>query len=559
MYKLLMLFIMTLVACTSSKKGVDLLVKDAIVYTVDDRFSTCTAFVVKDGRIVDTGSAEEMGKRYNAQETLSLEGKYVYPGWIDAHCHFVGYGKSLSAVDAAGTSSLEEIIVLLKKHQANRPESSPDTWITGRGWDQNDWEVKEFPDRSMLDEHFPDTPILLRRIDGHAAWANTRALELAGVTAASKAKGGTVILKDGEPTGIFIDNAIDLVSSIVPESTEEQIVQALKDAQKNCFQVGLTSVNDAGLPMSGVKLIDRMHRSGEGVKLIDRMHRSGELKMRINAWLSPSKENYTHFVEKGPYRTDHLSVNTIKLFTDGALGSRGALMLEEYSDDHGNHGLLLTPLEKLEELSRRAYEHNFAIATHCIGDSANRETLKIYAEILGGKNDRRWRIEHAQIIHPDDFHYFGDYNIVPSVQSTHATSDMYWADERIGEERLKGAYAYKQLLEENGWIPNGSDFPVEQINPLFGFYAAVVRKDQAGYPDNGFQTENAITREEALRAMTIWAAKAAFEEDLKGSLEKGKLADFVVTSKDLMTAPEEELFNIKVDATYSGGEVVFKR
>ena len=289
------------------------------------------------------------------------------------------------------------------------------------------------------------------------------------------------------------------------------------------------------------------------------MHRSGELKMRINAWLSPSEENYTHFVEKGPYRTDQLSVNTIKLFTDGALGSRGALMLEEYSDDHGNHGLLLTPLEKLEELSRRAYEHNFAIATHCIGDSANRETLKIYADILGGKNDRRWRIEHAQIIHPDDFHYFGDYNIVPSVQSTHATSDMYWADERIGEERLKGAYAYKQLLEENGWIPNGSDFPVEQINPFFGFYAAVVRKDQAGYPDKGFQTENAITREQALRAMTIWAAKAAFEEDLKGSLEKGKLADFVVTSKDLMSAPEAELFDIRVDATWSGGEKVYSR
>ncbi len=214
-------------------------------------------------------------------------------------------------------------------------------------------------------------------------------------------------------------------------------------------------------------------------------------------------------------------------------------------------------MRKLEALSRRAYENNFAVATHCIGDAANRETLKIYASILEGKNDRRWRIEHAQIIHPDDFHYFGDYNIIPSVQSTHATSDMYWADERVGAERIKGAYAYKQLLDENGWIPNGSDFPVEQINPLFGFYASVVRKDQSGYPEGGFQMENAISREEALRAMTIWAARAGFEEDLKGSIEAGKLADFVVTSKDLMTAPESELFSIQVDATYLGGEEVY--
>jgi predicted amidohydrolase YtcJ len=449
---------------------------------------------------------------------------------------------NLSAVDVAGTSSVDEVIALLKKYQ----ETNQGEWITGRGWDQNDWEVKEFPERSMLDKHFPDTPILLRRIDGHAAWANTKALELAGVTKKSKVDGGTVILKDGLPSGVLIDNAIGLVSSKIPEPTEEQIAQALMDAQKKCFQVGLTSVQDAGLPKSGVELIDKKHQSGE-------------LKMRINAWLSPSEENYTHFVEKGPYQTDHLSVNTIKLFTDGALGSRGALMIEEYSDDHGNHGLVLTPPDRLKELSRRAYKNNFAIATHCIGDSANRETLKIYASILEGKNDRRWRIEHAQIIHPDDFHFFGDYNIVPSVQSTHATSDMYWADERVGDERIKGAYAYKQLLAENGWIPNGSDFPVEQINPLFGFYASVVRKDQAGYPEGGFQMENAISREEALRAMTIWAAKAGFEEDLKGSIEAGKLADFTITGTDLMTAPEAELFKIQVDATYSGGEVVFKR
>jgi hypothetical protein len=262
-------------------------------------------------------------------------------------------------------------------------------------------------------------------------------------------------------------------------------------------------------------------------------------------------------VEKGVYQTDHLSVNTIKLFADGALGSRGARMIEPYTDDPQNYGLFVTPLEELEKLCRRAYVNDYAVATHCIGDAANRETLKIYASILGGENDRRWRIEHAQIIHPDDFHYFGDYNIVPSVQTTHATSDMYWAEKRVGPERIKGAYAFKQLMEENGWIPNGSDFPVEQINPLFGYYAAVVRKDQAGWPEEGFQMENALSREDALRAMTIWAAKAGLEEHLKGSIEVGKLADLTITAEDLMTAPEESLFKIQVKATYSGGELVY--
>ena len=398
----------------------------------------------------------------------------------------------------------------------------------------------------MLDKHFPKTPILLRRIDGHAAWANSVALEIAGVSSDSKVDGGSVLLSKGEPNGILIDNAIGLVASKIPAATEKEMINALQQAESNCFSVGLTSVQDAGLSRTVVQLIDSLHRADA-------------LKIRMNTWLSPSRENFTHFVEKGPYQSDYLTVNTIKLFTDGALGSRGARMIEAYSDDPGNLGLYVTPLEELEKYCQRAYQNNFAVATHCIGDGANRETLKIYADILGGENDRRWRIEHAQIIHPDDFHYFGDFNIIPSVQTSHATSDMYWAEDRVGSERIKGAYAYRQLLEQNGWLPNGSDFPVEQINPLFGFYAAVVRKDQTGFPGEGFQMENAISREEALRAMTIWAARSGFEEDLKGSIETGKLADLVITSTDLMSAPDSELFGIKVQATYSGGELVYSR
>jgi len=529
-----------LMSCNAQKGQVDLILSKGKIYTVDSEFTIAEAIAIKDNRIVAVGSTSEILGKYSADEVRDLEGKFVYPGWIDAHCHFFGYGMNLNAVDVAGTTSVEEIIEVLKDfHKKN-----PGTWITGRGWDQNDWELKEFPDRSMLDKHFPNTPILLRRIDGHAAWANSKALEIAGVNARSKVDGGSVLLSKGEPSGILIDNAIGLVASKIPAATEKEMIQALQQAEISCFSVGLTSVQDAGL-------------SRRVVELIDSLHRADALKIRMSTWLSPSRENFAHFVEKGPYRTDYLSVNTIKLFTDGALGSRGARMIEAYSDDPGNLGLYVTPLEDLEKYCRKAYEHNFAVATHCIGDGANRETLKIYADVLGGKNDRRWRIEHAQIIHPDDFHYFGDYSIIPSVQTTHATSDMYWAEDRVGTERLKGAYAYRQLLEQNGWLPNGSDFPVEQINPLFGFYAAVVRKDQAGFPEEGFQMENSISREEALRAMTIWAARSTFEEDIKGSIEPGKLADLVITSKDLMSAPESELFRIRVDATYSGGELVY--
>ena len=535
-----LVLLLVLISCSGQKSQADLILTNGLIYTVDNEFSIAEAIAIKDKRIIAVGSTAEISKKYSADEVRDLEGKYVYPGWIDAHCHFFGYGMNLNAVDVAGSSSVEEIIEELKAFQ----EKNPGTWITGRGWDQNDWEVKEFPDKHMLDKHFPNTPILLRRIDGHAAWANSRALEIAGVTATSKVDGGTVLLSQGEPTGILVDNAIGLVSSKIPGPSKAEMILALQQAEQNCFSVGLTSVQDAGL-------------SREVVQLIDSLQRAGALKIRMNTWLSPSRQNFTHFVENGPYQTDYLSVNTIKLFTDGALGSRGARMIEAYSDDPGNLGLYVTPLETLEKYCRKAYEHNFAVATHCIGDGANRETLRIYADILGGKNDRRWRIEHAQIIHPDDFHYFGDYNIIPSVQTTHATSDMYWAEDRVGSERIKGAYAYRQLLEENGWLPNGSDFPVEQINPLFGYYAGVVRKDQAGYPEQGYMPENAISREDALRAMTIWAARSGFEEDLKGSIEPGKLADLVITGTDLMSAAEQELFGIRVEATYSGGELVY--
>lgn len=556
--------------CKMKKEQVDLLVKDATVYTVDDAFTVTEAFVVKDGKILDTGTTAAMEEQYRPGEVLSLKGLFVYPGWNDAHCHFTGYGLSLNQVDLMGTGSVEDVlrrcIAFAENDTVNdlqtipgeesgqhdlpvittrgTPEHLP--WITGRGWDQNDWEVKAFPGKHDLDRVFPDIPVLLRRVDGHAGWANSKALELAGINAESRIEGGEVVVRNGEPTGILIDNAIGLVDRHIPEPGREEIIAGLLKAEQNCFAVGLTSVSDAGL-------------STEVIQLIDSLHRSDQLKMRINAWLEPSESNFDTFISQGPLREDRLTVGTLKLYADGALGSRGARMIEPYADDPGNRGLYLTEKEKLEAWCRKALEHDFQVATHCIGDAANRRMLQIYSGLLTEGNDRRWRIEHAQVIHPGDFRYFSTYNIVPSVQPTHATSDMYWAEDRLGKERMRGAYAYKTLLDELGWIANGSDFPVEDINPLYGFYAAVARKDHAGYPAEGFLASEAMNREEALRAMTTWAARAAFEEPYKGSIEKGKVADFVVMEKDIMTMDEAEIPLASVIKTYSGGEKVYEK
>jgi predicted amidohydrolase YtcJ len=296
----------------------------------------------------------------------------------------------------------------------------------------------------------------------------------------------------------------------------------------------------------------------ETIRMIDSLQQSGKLKMRINAMLSPTNQNIREFIEKGAFQKERLTVNSIKLYADGALGSRGALLLEPYSDDPGNYGLRLSSPGYLRDILAKAYDKNFQVNTHCIGDSANRMMLQLYGEVLKGPNDRRWRIEHAQVVHPDDFKLFAKFNIIPSIQSTHCTSDMYWAESRLGTDRIKGAYAYKKLLQQNGWLVNGTDFPIEEINPLLTFYAAVARMSENGYPEGGFQIENALSREEALRSMTIWAAKGSFEEDIKGSIEPGKFADFVILEKDIMTINQAEIPSIKVLKTYLNGELVFE-
>jgi len=533
--------VIVLLSCNRKEK-IDLLVYNATIYTVDSSFSTAEAMAVKDGKIIAVGKTADIEKEFDATEKLDAQGKFIYPGFIDAHAHFVGYGMSLQRVDLTGTNSWEECIERVKIFANENKEG----WITGRGWDQNDWAIKEFPNNQILDTLFPDRPVLLTRVDGHAAIANQKALDLAGIKAHDTLTGGEIEEMEGTLTGVLIDNAVDLVSSKIPAATDEQFTKALQAAEQNCFAMGLTTIDDCGLSFPSVDMIKALQAKGD-------------LKMRLYVMLSDEKANYDYAAANGMIKTDRLNVRSFKVYGDGALGSRGACLLQPYSDKIGHYGFLLSQPEHFDSVANWISNNRWQMCTHAIGDSGNRTILNTYAKYLKGKNDLRWRIEHAQVVDQNDFSLFGANSIIPSVQPTHATSDMYWAGDRLGGERVKGAYAYKQLLQQNGWLPLGTDFPVEDISTFKTFYAAVVRKDAKGWPANGFQPENALTREEALRGMTIWAAKANFEEKEKGSLEKGKFADFVILDSDIMKEVQEKLLSIKVLQTFLNGEKVFEK
>jgi predicted amidohydrolase YtcJ len=537
---LLILLVFAFHSSFAQKKKVDLLIYNATIYTVDKNFSVQSAIAIDKGKIIETGSTQQLLKKYNAGEKKDAGGKFVYPGFIDAHAHFFSYGLGLQTANLVGTSSWEEILNKLQAFAQDHKEG----WLIGRGWDQNDWSNKEFPTREKLDILFPGRPVILSRVDGHAAIANKKALDMAGIKPGQTLVGGEVEVRNGELTGILVDNAVDLVSSRVPSPSIGQIKDALMAAQQNCFAVGLTTIDDCGIDYRTALLIDSLQKSKE-------------LKMRIYAMLSDDPNNYNFLFSKGKIKTDRLNVSAFKVYADGALGSRGAALLKPYSDKPGWSGFLLSSQQHFDSVANIISQHGFQMCTHAIGDSGNRTILNIYAKYLKGKNDRRWRIEHAQVINPTDFHLFGQYNIIPSVQPTHATSDMYWAADRLGTDRVKGAYAFRQLLNENGWIPLGTDFPVEDISPFKTFYAAVFRIDANQFPKGGFQMENALTRQQAIKGMTIWAAKSNFEEKEKGSLEKGKWADLVILDKDLMRVDAKEVLSTSVLATIVGGETVY--
>lgn len=538
----LIICLVTFTVACSSKTNVDLILHNGNVYTVDSLFSNAEAFAVKDGQFIEVGSSEKILNNYQAAETINAGGKAVYPGFYDSHAHFFGLGSTLDQADLSNTQSFEEVIDRLSAFQRANPESK---WILGRGWDQNKWPGKEFPDNSLLNEVFPEIPVYLTRIDGHAAIVNNKALELSGITAPRSVEGGLFVVKNNKLTGVLVDNAMAVVRRNIPDPTEADLTRQLLKAQDSCVSVGLTTIADAGLGVAQIELLKKLYKSGE-------------LKIRDYAMVALSEQNLEHFRKEGTYASDRLNVRSFKLMADGALGSRGACLLHPYSDAPTSGFLLLSP-SKLDSVVSILSETNFQINTHAIGDSANRTMLDVYGKYLKGKNNRRWRIEHAQIIAPTDFEKFASYSIIPSIQPTHATSDMYWAEDRLGAQRIKGAYAYKDLLEAYGMVALGSDFPVEHFNPMYGFHAAVARVDVNNYPAGGFQPENAISREDALKGMTIWSAFASFQEDTHGSIEKGKVADFVIMERDIMEIPEDQLRDTHVSRTVIGGETVFLR
>ncbi len=516
------ILLISLVSCSKTK--VDLIVHNANVYTVDSQFSKTTAFAVDDGKFVAIGSDRKIFRRYDASKTLDARGQSIYPGFIDGHCHFVGYGETkVRYADLNGCKSFDEVLERLAKHNENNDSE----WLLGRGWDQNLWKVKEFPENTELNRRFPSKNVLITRVDGHAVLVSDNVLKIIGLDGVNRI--------DVKPGGILLDNAADMAKAIVPSLNNKQRINALKIAQRDCFAHGLTGVTDAGLDIRSIALIDSLQQAGI-------------LKMKVNAMINPDDETMDYFMKFGVIEKERLTIRSVKIYADGALGSRGAKLLEPYSDAPETSGLFVECESFYDHVCEKAYNAGYQVCCHAIGDGGVRMILNEYAKFLKGENDLRWRVEHSQVVDLQDLVLYKEYSIIPSIQATHCTSDMPWAEDRLGSERVKNAYAYKTLLEQNGWLINGTDFPIEHVSPLKTFYSSVARKHL---------TDNKLSCEEALRSMTIWAAKGYFAESRKGSIEIGKEADFVILSDDIMTIEDENIPEVKVMNTFINGEMVY--
>jgi predicted amidohydrolase YtcJ len=537
MGKKLLIFLTSILASCSEKA--DLIVYNANIYTVDSNNEKASSFAVKDGKFIYVGDDTVISK-YSSSNIINAEGLPLYPGFNDSHAHFYNLGFFVNQVDIKETKSFEEIV----KKIIHNDKINPKKFIIGRGWDQNDWDIKTLPTNKLLNQAFPEKAVILARIDGHAYIVNDYALKLAGIDENSQIEGGEFIKLNGKLTGVLIDNAMELVDNIIPEPTEEESIKALIAAQEIAFENGLTSITEAGI-------------SRKQIELIDSLQKSGVLKIKIYAMIENGPD-VDYYIQNGPYKTDRLNVRSVKVYADGALGSRGASMINEYSDRKGYFGIVRTPIDSIKSLAFKLAGTKFQMNTHAIGDNANRFVLNAYKDALFNYRDPRWRIEHAQVVNKEDIQLFNQ-KIIPSVQPTHATSDMYWLYDRIGRKRAKHAYAYKDLLEKSSVIAFGTDFPVEEVSPFMTFYSATVRKDKYGYPDDGFQIENIIGRGDALYAMTIYGAYANFEEDEKGSIEVGKSADFIILDNDILRSAESRIPNTNVVATFVEGELVFNR
>ena len=537
-YKSYILIILSILNFSCNNE-VDLIIVNSEIYTANENNQIAKSIAVKDGKIIEV-SSENLVSKYEANEILDANGKTILPGFIDSHCHFYNLGLDQQVVDLRGTTSFEEIIERLIASDLNNQSDV----ILGRGWDQNDWDNKQFPVNTELNKVFKNKLVVLERIDGHAYIVNDNALELAGIDQNTLVRGGLVLLKDNKPTGVLIDAPMSMVDKVLPEKSIREKVNALKQAQEISFSYGLTTVSDAGL-------------STEIINVIDSLHKSEELKIKIYAMVSVSKRNIQRLKKTGIIKTPKLNVRSFKVYGDGALGSRGAALKKPYCDDPHNYGFLRTDIKDLKYYANEIAGMGFQMNTHAIGDSTVSVLLKEYQTVLNDIEDPRWRIEHSQVVDLNEFELYND-KILPSVQPTHATSDMYWAYDRLGK-RIDGAYAFKDLLSQSKRIALGTDFPVEKVNPFHTFYSSIERKDLNGYPENGFQIENALTREETLKGMTIWGAYFNFEEDEKGTIEKGKSADFIIIDQNIMKIEADKIPYTKVLKTFVDGELVFQK
>ena len=570
---LILALLFTLLFLEMPDQTADTLYFNANVYAMDADGTRAEAIAVKGERILGVGTTEELQKRFTVKESVDLEGKTILPGFIDAHAHLLSLGFSRMTLDLVGTSSEVQVAALIQE-QVNR--SSPEQWIRGRGWDQNLWPSKRFPTYEVLDRVSGDHPVYLERIDGHAAWVNVRAMELAGITDKTEDPPGGKIIRDarGNPTGVFIDAAMGLVTRSMPPASEKELEQALSIAVKECLQYGITCVHDMGAGLAEIQLYQRM---------IDR----GEFPFRVVVAIDGPGETWEHFLANGPihdYGEGRLSVRAIKMYIDGALGSRGAALVEPYSDDPTNRGLTLTTEDDLKKVVDQALSRGFQVCTHAIGDRGNTIVLDAYESALKAnkEGDHRLRLEHVQVLFPGDIPRFRQLGVIPSMQPTHCTSDMFWAEARLGPSRVRWAYAWQSILSTGVMIAGGSDFPVENPNPLLGLYAAITRQDQRGVPANagevkkyfqlskegiqdpaafegGWYHKEKMTREQAVRAFTSWAAFAGFQEKSVGSLEEGKLADFIVLSDDVLTINPQEILTAVVERTVLAGKEVYRR
>jgi hypothetical protein len=539
-----------------------MLLVNGVVYTVNEKQPTAQAVAIRGDRIVGVGTNDEMRARFRTTNIVDLKGKAVYPGFIDSHAHLESLGAALMNLDLGETSSVEQI----QRRVADRAASiQPGRWIRGRGWDQNKWPSKSFPTHQMLDAVSRDVPVYLTRVDGHAMWVNNKVLVAAGITRATPDPDGGKIVRDaaGNPTGVFIDNAITLLESVLPEPSESERTEAIEKAVQECVKVGLTEVHDMGTDLTGIEIYKKLIQAG---KFPFRVYAAIGGRSSVSGRISFGGlgETWDYYLKNGPEIGKYdgrLTVRSLKLYADGALGSRGAALIEPYSDDPTNRGLTLTSSDELKSAAMQALEHGFQLCIHAIGDRANHIVLNVYEEAFKSNpaksNNARFRIEHAQVIDQKDIPRFHQLGVLPMMQPTHCTSDMYWAEDRLGPTRINGAYAWRSLLDEGSIVPAGSDFPVESPNPLWGFYAAITRQDHSSWPDSGWHPEQRMSRKEALQAFTIWAAFASFEEKTKGSLEPGKVADLIVLSDDIMKTEPRKILDTSVDLTMIAGEVVY--